>query len=77
MVNTLSSRLVPLCACLLVLTVELLTSGIEAAVDRVGTEQHDLAKLAKDYGSAAVFMSLLIVGSIWCYIVFTGFVLAR
>ena len=59
-----------LCACFLVLTVELLNSGIEAAVDRVGMEHNDLAKLAKDYGSAAVMMSLFIVGAIWAYIVF-------
>ncbi len=62
-----------ICACFLVLTVELLNSGIEAAVDRVGMERHDMSKLAKDYGSAAVLMSLLIVASIWGYIVLKGF----
>ena len=66
-----------LCACLLVLAVELLNSGIEAAVDRIGTEHHDLAKRAKDYGSAAVMMTLFIVAAIWCYIVFTGIVPAQ
>ncbi len=66
-----------LCACLLVLTVELLNSGIEAAVDRVGMEHHEMAKLAKDYGSAAVMMSLFIVAAIWCYIVFNGFIPPR
>ncbi len=64
-----------LCACFLVLTVELLNSGIEAAIDRVGLEHHDMAKLAKDYGSAAVFMSLLIVGAIWVYILAKAFLL--
>lgn len=62
------------CACLLVLTVELLNSGIEAAVDRIGLEHHDMAKLAKDYGSAAVMMSLCIVMAIWAYIVFDQFI---
>lgn len=66
-----------MCACFLVLTVELLNSGIEAAVDRVGMEQHDMAKLAKDYGSAAVMMSLFIVAAIWCYIVFNDFIPPR
>lgn len=63
-----------MCACLLVLTVELLNSGIEATVDRVGMEHNDMAKLAKDYGSAAVMMSLLIVAAIWGYIVFNEFI---
>lgn len=59
-----------LSACCFVLSVELLNSGIEAAIDRIGAEHHELSKLAKDYGSAAVMMSLLIVGIVWTYIVF-------
>jgi len=50
---------------LLVLVVELLNSGIEAAIDRVGTEYHDLAKLGKDYGSAAVMLALVIAAMVW------------
>lgn len=50
---------------LLVLIVELLNSGIESTVDRVSLELHDLSKRAKDYGSAAVLLSLLTGGSIW------------
>ncbi len=50
---------------MLVLIVELLNSGIEAAIDRVSFELHDLSKRAKDLGSAAVFLSLLLCGSIW------------
>lgn len=49
----------------LVLIVELLNSGIEAVVDRVSFEHHDLSKRAKDYGSAAVLLSLLLAGGIW------------
>lgn len=49
----------------LVLIVELLNSGIEAAIDRVSFELHDLSKRAKDLASAAVFLSLLLCGGIW------------
>jgi diacylglycerol kinase (ATP) len=50
---------------LLVLMVELLNSGIEAVVDRVGLERHALSGLAKDIGSAAVFISLMNVLVVW------------
>ena len=52
-------------SCLLVLIVELLNSGIEAAVDRIGSEHHDLSGRAKDLGSAAVFLSLALVVVVW------------
>ena len=50
---------------LLVLIVELLNSGIEAVTDRVSLEDHDLAKRAKDLGSAAVMLSLANVAIVW------------
>lgn len=50
---------------LLVLIVELLNSGIEAVVDRVSYEWHELSKRAKDFGSAAVMLALLLCGGIW------------
>jgi diacylglycerol kinase (ATP) len=50
---------------LLVLVVELLNSAVEATVDRVSFELHALSKRAKDLGSAAVMMSLLLCGGIW------------
>ena len=50
---------------LLVLIVELLNSGIEAAIDRVSLELHDLSKRAKDLASAAVFLSLVLCGGVW------------
>ena len=59
-----------LCACCFVLSVELLNSAIEAAIDRIGTEYHELSKLAKDYGSAAVMISLIMVCIVWAYIAF-------
>jgi len=53
----------------LVLIVELLNSAIEAIVDRVGTEHHELSGRAKDIGSAAVFMTLCLTAFIWFMIV--------
>ncbi len=50
---------------LLVMIVELLNSAIEAAIDRISFELHDLSKLAKDFGSAAVMLALLLCGGIW------------
>ncbi len=50
---------------LLVLIVELLNTGIEAAIDRIGPEWHELSKRAKDMGSAAVLLSLLLCAGTW------------
>jgi len=50
----------------IVLIIELLNSAIEAIVDRVSPENHPLAKNAKDFGSAAVFLSLVNLCFIWC-----------
>lgn len=50
---------------LLVLIVELLNSAVEAAVDRISLENHQLAKRAKDIGSAAVMLSLINVFVVW------------
>ena len=50
---------------LLVLVVELLNSAVEATVDRISLENHQLAKRAKDIGSAAVFLSLVNVAVVW------------
>ena len=52
-------------AVVLVLIVELLNSGIEAAVDHTSLEIHPLAKRAKDYASAAVLLTLALCGTIW------------
>jgi len=49
----------------LVLVVELLNTGIETAIDRIGPEWHALSKRAKDMGSAAVLLSLLLCGGTW------------
>jgi len=50
---------------ILVLVVELLNSAVEAAVDRISLESHNLAKRAKDLGSAAVLLSLVNAGVVW------------
>ena len=50
---------------MLVMVVELLNTGIETAIDRVGPEWHDLSKRAKDMGSAAVLLSLLLCLGVW------------
>lgn len=48
-----------------VMVVELLNTGIETAIDRIGTEWHALSKRAKDMGSAAVLLSLMLCLGIW------------
>lgn len=50
----------------LVMVVELLNTGVESAIDRIGPEWHDLSKRAKDMGSAAVLLSLLVCIGVWC-----------
>jgi diacylglycerol kinase (ATP) len=55
---------------LLVLMVELLNSAVEATVDRISLENHQLAKRAKDIGSAAVFVSLVNVVAVWALVLF-------
>jgi len=49
----------------MVLVVELLNSSVEAAIDRISFEHHDLSKRAKDFGSAAVMLTLLISILLW------------
>ncbi|MBA2674489.1 diacylglycerol kinase [Ramlibacter sp.] len=50
---------------LLVMIVELLNTAVETAIDRIGPEWHDLSKRAKDMGSAAVLLSLVLATGIW------------
>ena len=57
---------------LLVLMFELVNSGIEAVVDRVGTEHHELSGRAKDAGSAAVLIALVNAAVVW-FLVLTNF----
>jgi len=57
----------------LLMVVELLNTGIEAAIDRIGPEWHDLSKRAKDVGSAAVLLSLLLCAGVWVAALFQRF----
>ena len=63
--QTTIERILLITPLLLVLIVELLNSAVEAAIDRLGTEHHELSGRAKDLGSAAVFLSLLLAGVVW------------
>lgn len=60
--------------CLVVLIVEFLNSAVEAAIDRFGGEQHELSGRAKDLGSAAVFVSLLLVLLFWSAVAYERFI---
>lgn len=53
---------------LLVLVVELLNTSVEVAIDRISFEHHSLSKRAKDIGSAAVMLSLILLASVWAVI---------
>ncbi|MBT8535298.1 diacylglycerol kinase [Polynucleobacter paneuropaeus] len=54
-----------ICSIIMVLVVELLNSSVEATIDRISFEHHDLSKRAKDFGSAAVMLALLVAVLIW------------
>ena len=58
----------------LVMVVELLNTAVETAIDRIGPEWHDLSKRAKDMGSAAVLLSLLVCAGIWVAALYHRFV---
>lgn len=53
---------------LLVLIIELVNSAIEAAIDRISLDRHPLSGLAKDFGSAAVLASFLLLGVVWALV---------
>ena len=57
----------------LVMIVELLNTAIESALDRVGLQWHDLTKRAKDLGSAAVFLALLLCLATWAMALWSRF----
>ena len=60
-----TGRALLLASVFLVLIVELLNSAIEAAVDRISLDNHELSKVAKDIGSAAVMLSLVCMTLVW------------
>ncbi len=71
--STTEQRLLLIAPCLIVVIVELLNSAIEAAIDRIGPEMHDLSGQAKDMGSAAVFFALWLVIISWGMIAWDRF----
>jgi len=70
--NTLQISLL-LFSVFIVLITELLNTGVEAAIDRIGAERHDLSKRAKDIGSAAVFVSLTALTVVWGLAIYEKF----
>jgi diacylglycerol kinase (ATP) len=63
--QTVLERAALLVSMLVVLVVELLNSALETVVDRIGSERHELSGRAKDIGSAAVFLSLVLAALVW------------
>lgn len=55
---------------MLVVVIEMVNSAIEAAVDRIGKEHHELSRKAKDLGSAAVFCSIVLSVTVWILVLF-------
>jgi diacylglycerol kinase (ATP) len=63
-----SERALLVAPMIIILIVELLNSAVEAAIDRIGPEHHELSGLAKDIGSAAVFAAFVLLGTVWALI---------
>jgi diacylglycerol kinase (ATP) len=71
--NSIEQWLLLVTPLLLLLIVELLNSAVENVVDRIGHEHHDLSGQAKDMGSAAVLICLVMVGLSWVTIAWKNF----
>ncbi|MDO4937853.1 MAG: diacylglycerol kinase [Sutterellaceae bacterium] len=70
----LSLKLLAFMSLVFVLVTELLNSGIEAAIDRIGPEIHPMSKFAKDVGSCAVLFSLICAAVVWITLLWSAFV---
>ncbi len=66
-------KLIAFFSIIFVLVTELLNSGIEAAIDRIGLEIHPLSKYAKDVGSCAVLFALFGAAVCWAVLLFNAF----
>jgi len=62
---TLLEKALLISSLVMVLVIELLNSSVEAAIDRISFEHHDLSKRAKDFGSAAVMLALFVAALLW------------
>lgn len=60
-----TERILLIASTILILIIELLNSSVEAAIDRISYDQHQLSKRAKDFGSAAVFLTMLVTAITW------------
>ncbi|MCY9805300.1 diacylglycerol kinase [Vibrio scophthalmi] len=63
-------RILMIACVVLVMVMELINSAIEAVVDRIGTEHHELSGKAKDIGSATVMLTMLLTVYVWVEILF-------
>ena len=63
--RTTVQRILLLSSCLLILIVEMVNSAVETLVDRIGLDEHPLSGRAKDMGSAAVMLSLIVLAVVW------------
>jgi diacylglycerol kinase (ATP) len=70
---TLVERILLVSVVVLVLIVEILNTAVEAAIDRQSFEINPLAKRAKDLGSAAVMLSLMLAGGVWASVLWATF----
>lgn len=62
---TLLEKSLLIASLVMVLVIELLNSSVEAAIDRISFDHHDLSKRAKDFGSAAVMLALIVAALLW------------
>lgn len=62
---TRNERLLLIASLVAVFVVELLNTSVEAAIDRIGVERHELSRVAKDLGSAAVLVTALLAAAVW------------
>ena len=71
--KTAAEKALLIASALSILIIELLNSALEAVVDRIGLERHELSGRAKDMGSAAAFFSMLTAGIVWALIAYARF----
>jgi diacylglycerol kinase (ATP) len=66
-------RALLIASCFVILITELLNSALEAVVDRIGPQRHELSKRAKDMGSAAAFIAMVAAALVWGLVAFERF----
>ena len=67
------TRVLLISSVMLVMIVEILNSAIEAVVDRIGSEYHELSGRAKDMGSAAVLIAIIVAVATWVILLWSHF----